>query len=740
MVADKLRSVFSGEKTLFRNDPACRFRDSQRPLVIIIAFVCAILSTVFALVNHIRTDRAVIAGIVVLFLFLLTFKTRKELGIFKVNAMALVWAFVIFWIMQNAATSSLGSIFRCDIFGNLTENDFFGLFSGAIRMAMNTLIIYSLIMLISSLFRSMKIGLTVVLSISLIIGIANNFVVQSRGREISFIDLKSLGTAMSVVGEYSFKLAAGSMVAILITVFAIIHIVRSDYPKFPGIKKSGKHFLVSVSALFICIGTIFGGVSIGYAPRSYRMQGTEYNGYYLNFIYSIKNSRVQAPDTYSPGAIINAIKNNDFSALTSSPTTNVIVIMNESFSDLKGISDSVESSKELVTDTEILPFWNSLENGMLTDENGKTETFIKGNALSSVYGGNTANSEFEFLSGTSMAFFPEGTVAYNGKVKESNAYTLVNFFNDAGYRTIAMHPETPGNWSRSSIYKYFGFDEIYFKPDFVADMQKEDYFRGHVSDSAIYKKLIELYENKQEGEKFFTFAITMMNHGGYNHSSFKDTVNVLGDTQNEAQEYFSSIHESDKALKELIDYFKQVDEETLIVFFGDHQPTMNTDFVGKYMGVTSGSTVEEMQRLYTVPYLFWSNYEMSSDINDSISSIGFLSTEMLNISGVRKSGFFNTLDLIRANIKAINHLGWYDADGDFHAFADKNDATVTESEKESLELYEHLVYNLIFDDKYKMVNVFDTPGLYESPMIACNVVAFKDFRKAPALFVIQTNE
>jgi hypothetical protein len=82
---------------------------------------------------------------------------------------------------------------------------------------------------------------------------------------------------------------------------------------------------------------------------------------------------------------------------------------------------------------------------------------------------------------------------------------------------------------------------------------------------------------------------------------------------------------------------------------------------------------------------------------------------------------------------AINHLGWYGADGHFHSFKDKNDTSVTESEKEALELYEHLVYNLVFDDKYRMESIFDTPIFYHSPIIACDVVNFKDFRKSPIL-------
>ena len=669
-------------------------------------------------------------------MFTAIFKPRKEANWLTVNITALFWAFIIFWLMQLAVSSYISSIFKCDILGVLTGNIVARMFSGLVRIIMNTLIIYALIMTVSLIFRSMKVGIISVLSVSVILGIANNFVVQTRGREISFSDLKSIGTAMAVVGDYSFSLMIGSVISIVLSAVAIVYLVRSDYPKFSGLKRSAKHFLTVALTLVLCITTVFSGASIGYASRNYRSQGTEYNGYYLNFIYSIKNSRIKAPETYSPGAIINGLEKNDFSFLTGhSNNVNVIVIMNESFADLKEICDNSGASTKLETNEEILPYWNSIHSGVFADENGNIETFIKGNALSSVYGGNTANSEYEFLSGSSMAFVPEGSVLYNGKITEDNSYTLVDFFNDAGYKTVGIHPENPGNWSRSSVYKYFGFDEVYFKSDFKG-LNAEDYYRKHVSDKAIYDKIINMHETKEEGEKLFTFAVTMMNHGGYDHSYFKPTITVEGDSV--ASEYLSSVNRADQDLKYLMDYFSKVEEETLIVVFGDHQPTMQGSFTSLYMGINGMSTTEDMQRMYTVPYMFWSNFEMDSNINESLTSINYLSTEMLDICGIRKSAFFETIDNIREVIPAINAFGWYDVDGDFHDFNNTADTDITENEQKQLDLYEHLVFNLLFDDENKLVNVFALPEILHSTIAIHNVSDFYDFRCAPVLYKVDT--
>jgi hypothetical protein len=109
---------------------------------------------------------------------------------------------------------------------------------------------------------------------------------------------------------------------------------------------------------------------------------------------------------------------------------------------------------------------------------------------------------------------------------------------------------------------------------------------------------------------------------------------------------------------------------------------------------------------------------------------------MLDICGIRKSAFFETIDNIREVIPAINAFGWYDAEGNFHDFKDTTDADITESEQKYLELYEHLVYNLLFDDENKLINVFTLPEILYSTISVHNVANFYDFRCAPVLYKV----
>ena len=182
------------------------------------------------------------------------------------------------------------------------------------------------------------------------------------------------------------------------------------------------------------------------------MWTTRGNGLFLNFSVCLKYMRVERPESYSEEALA-ALAGSAPSDPVAVPAAgedgmirpvNVIVIMNESLSDLS-VLPGVESN------TDAMPFLRSL-----------TENTIKGYAYSSVFGGTTANSEYEFLTGNTTAFLPAGTVPYQMYVSSGDP-TLVGQMAALGYRTVAAHPYRSSGWSRPSVYQDFGFDEVYFE-------------------------------------------------------------------------------------------------------------------------------------------------------------------------------------------------------------------------------------------------------------------------------------
>ncbi|MGM9637867.1 MAG: LTA synthase family protein [Eubacteriales bacterium] len=591
-------------------------------------------------------------------------------------------------------------------------------------LILNVIFLFSLQFVLFALCGSVRASVLTILGISSIVGLIDNLVVQTRSREICFSDFWSISTGMSVVSSYSFTLPAVTLGAIFLLPPFVILIFRTEFWHYVGIKlrlsavASGSAALVVISVL---LSTTWGIRLIGFNEQYWRYNASAINGFYLNLIHTASSTKVTVPSGYSldgislllkeyqdntPESPDTAIENPPETEPgttpgtnpvpdTSSPDTeepqqkpNLIVIMDETFSDLQSVSKWMIANgydaEELVTDIEVLPFWNSLSSDSSNVE--------KGWAISSVYGGNTANSEFEFLTGNSMAFLPANTVPYNLYLNSDNAFSIVDLLNKEGYLTVGIHPEDPSNWSRDKIYSYYGFEQTLFMDGFT-DLTDEDYYRGHISDSAVFDQIIKLYEEKEEGTPLFTFAVTMANHGGYSTDGFESTVTILGhENYSSLQEYLSSIHESDQAIRELISYFESADEDTIIVIFGDHQPNMPDYIYPLFFGIGDNTASEEWQSRYAIPYLIWANFDFE-DEQSEITSLNYLSGKMLEIADIEMTEYLKFVANLRKIYPAISAAGYWDSEGVFHSLTGQH-APATEN---MLLLYEYLEYNALFD-------------------------------------------
>lgn len=624
-----------------------------------------------------------VAGGILLFA-VLTFKIElsDSLPVWFRFIILLLLTLIVFILMQTAIS--------CGIF-----------LISPLKFFMNVIILAGLSSLLWMVTGNVKISITIVTVICYFVAIADHLVVQARSFEIQFSDFSALGTAARVAGGYSFTLSTVTKLAIVLGIVFLTFVIRCRFPSHERNWKRTAFCLGSIIATYLCavvIYTQFCASFIGYQDKYWMYRGSERNGFLVNIIYSASATRVTEPEDYDAAVLeeeldiyLEAEDDGKGSLVESEKKPNVIVIMNETFSDVQNIAAYM--GKEMKTDVPVTPFLDSLSD--------KEPNIIKGHAIASVYGGNTANSELEFLTGQSIQFIPRNTVAYNLFMTELNSFSVVNNFNNAGYRTVGMHPEQPVNWQRDKIYSYFDFDEIYFMDDFTEGLGEDGWFRDHVSDQAVYDKIIDLYENKEDGDPLFTFAVTMQNHGGYTTAGFDYTVNIE-DYENYTgiREYLSCIKNSDEALKNLIGYFEAADEETIIVFFGDHQPSLS-NIASKFYGLDDYSTVEDQQAKYAVPYLIWANYDIDCDRATSVTSINYLSSWLLDIVDSDLTDFQRFIKKVNTEVPMLNSMGWYDNGGVFH------DSTYSAPElSESLKLYSRLQYNAMYDNKGRLPDLF----------------------------------
>ena len=518
-------------------------------------------------------------------------------------------------------------------------------------------------------------GLSCIISHTSLLSFAfiNYFVYLFRGNEFTFSDIRSIGTGLSVAGNYKLQLNDRGAYAIFGAAL-FIAFVRKCHVKFA---RAWQMRIIDAMLAAICV-IIVGMAAYDVNTETWEQKGTYRNGYILNYILGIRDSFIAQPDGYSEEAIQKLEKkyssnDKDYSKTDVKDPT-IIVIMNESFSDLSVLGD-------LQTNIPLTPFIDSLK-----------ENTTKGYALSSVFGAKTPNSEWEYLTGNSMAFLPAGSVVYQQYISDTPT-SIVSNLKDDGYTCVAMHPYYETGWSRNQVYPKIGYDEMHF----IDDFDQTKILREYITDQELYDKIIERYESRGANEKLYLMGITMQNHGGYGepYDNFYERGYKIGRSYTDANQYLSLVHESDKAVKNLIEYFSKVDDPVEIVFFGDHQPSLNSNFYpllnGKGM---SGLTEDELEALYTVPFFIWTNYDTPEETVD-ITSLNFLSTMTLERAGIELPAYNKFLADMMETVPAVNSRGYYSKEKQCYQHID--DATGEEAEW--IKNYHMLQYNSMFDKK-----------------------------------------
>lgn len=491
-------------------------------------------------------------------------------------------------------------------------------------------------------------------------------VISFRGSEIKISDFYSIRTAASVVGQYKIEFLSriNYSVAIFVAVLFFAWVTKithkSRKSQFPRI--FGAVFLgLSLYTVSWCMNN-----STNYM-QLWGFEGVKYNGVTYNFLIEARDSRITVPDGYSDKKAKELLSQYS-SSESKEDTPNIVVIMSEAFSDF-GVLGEVSLSQDP------LEYYKSL-----------TENTVKGYALSSVYGGNTATSEWEFLTGNTQAFLPYGSVAYQQYIK-NKANSLVSVMKDNGYTTVAMHPFRSTGWRRNIVYDVFGFDEMYFEDE----LSGQGKIRGFVSDKTLFGDIATRFEEKKQNEKIFAFCITMQNHGGYEYGGFEEDVFYEGGDYLSVNQYLTLLKKSDDALKDLISFFENYDEKTMVVIFGDHFPSISSGFYKEVLGEANGSFLSEMKK-HTVPFMIWTNYDIEEETVE-LTSLNYLSTIMMKKAGIGMPPYFSYLDSLKDKIPAINFYGYYS--NEKGTLIRKSEAEG--AEKDTIEEYRFLQYYNVFE-------------------------------------------
>lgn len=295
-----------------------------------------------------------------------------------------------------------------------------------------------------------------------------------------------------------------------------------------------------------------------------------------------------------------------------------------------------------------------------------------------------------------MALLPRNSIAYQFFVKPGSL-SMVSTLKNQGYRTVAMHPYPGENWNRKNCYNNMGFDEFWDEEHY----QESEIARHYVTDKADYDKIIEMVESKENPEdKLFVFNVTMQNHGGYDvkFDNFEQQVWLTGELQGKypkVDQYLSLMKTSDEAFEYLLDYFHSVEEPTMIVMFGDHQPGVENEFFEDVSGVLNSEMPREKQLMwYETPFYIWTNYDIKEEEMGRLSAV-YLGSHVLDLANVKITPYDAFLLELSETLPVVHFLGCYDSDGEFYLWDDMESGN--SSMTEQLLKYEMLVYNHSID-------------------------------------------
>ncbi len=623
-----------------------------------------------------------------------------------------IWHFV-FFMLSPVITMTMTECLNNIYIYNMTYLGFLA----------NYLVILLFQFLFFAIFGSFRVSLLVVNSICYGFALANCYVVQFRGTPFIPMDFFAITTAANVANTYNYTPTYTIIIGTLIFAFIIALGIKLKTPNYNVVTKIVSRtfmgtFFASLMFLFY-FTSIF--ADAGVKPdfwnqaRGYRNYGfvfsffcntkylymTEPNGYDAENVGDYVSSTVDTPNT-------NVIK----------PTgnePNIICIMNESLSDLSVLG-------EFTTNQDYMPFMHSL-----------TENTVKGNLYVPVIGAGTSNTEFEFLTGHTTAFLPSGSNAYMLYVKQPLA-SLVSTLEAQGYSSWAFHPYYSSGWNRVNVYENLGFNSFSFLEnlidvsilnEYVQNGSDAEYLqslintyypdrqnmltRQYVSDSYNYDVIIKNYENRDKSKPYFTFNVTMQNHGGYSNgaSNFDECIQITSSPvyYNKASKYLSLVKASDDAFKGLIEYFEGVKEPTIICMFGDHQPSIETNFISSLLGANNlnNLSIEQEQSRHATPFFIWANYDIEEKYIDKLSS-NYLSSYVLDVAGVKLTEYNKYLLKLSETLPVIDTIGYIDANNNYYRWSDKSEYSALLGE------YEKVQYNNIFDSEHKNNDIFFLEG------------------------------
>ncbi|HFK1753703.1 TPA: LTA synthase family protein [Bacillus cereus] len=560
------------------------------------------------------------------------------------------------------------------------------------QFILSFVVIYVIYILVYNLIGKVFLSMVLTSCTLVILCIVNYLKLIFRGDPLYPSDFTQITHMQSVIPMVMDYFSWSYMFIIIVSV--VVCIVAGIYMRryIQNVKiHLGIRALLVVGSIFVLYA--YGNFTNTFMNKVFQKSGVDFvlwnqnenyasNGFVLGFISNLDTTVMEKPKNYSNEnmlQIANDIKkqySGNIGNQKKKEKPNIIFVMSESFWDPTKITNL------------------SFSEDPVPNLHHYIENFPGGQTISPTFGGNTANVEFEVLTSYSMSLLKPGSIPYQQVITNKKEIpSIPTALKKEGYYTSAIHSFGRTFFKRDDVYKVLGFDKFNAEDT----MENVDIDGDYISDLAMSKEIIaELEKQKQPT---FIHAVTMQNHFPFTEGRFGENLIEISGLENEESKreletYTEGLRRSDEALQYLIEQLDNLDRPTLLVFFGDHLPSLGTNksFYKENGYITNEKTPSERLAMAQTPLLMYANFDMPNDNLGLVSPIHF-SNLIFDYAGLNKSSFYQFLSELYKEIPVLRDELKVDKNGEVI-----ND--LTKKQKEMLEQYKMLQYDLLVGNQY----------------------------------------
>ncbi len=515
-----------------------------------------------------------------------------------------------------------------------------------------------------------------------LLSLISRTMVEKRDEPLTPKDFALIKEAGSAMQNYGMGVHIPSLLALLAFVVVMVALGLLLGGKRP-FQKLWQNLCLALVGAAACFGVLVGCVQQWYSSRELYQSFPVTNRSYISSVYqelgfpycfcfNFNSYLVEKPEGYSTAEVRSYLEEHPDQP-GNGEKVNVIMVMNEAFSDLTNFKEFDYPEGE-----EPLRFFNSLK---------ESDRAISGHIVVPNFGGGTANTEFDVITGMQTNLIGQIGIS-SFRVLSHNVDSLFRVFRDEGYQTEFIHPGEDWFYNRQNVYRYFGAETLLFSEAFV-DAQRKGNF---VTDAAVLEKMQEEYEAAADaGTPYFNYTVTIQNHMAYTTKKYGDypipdaplKKKLSWEAQAELSIYAEGIRDADAMLQGLTEYFDSREEPVVLAFFGDHLPNLGDNYLCyRELGMEIGETdnAEVSLKTFEPPYVIWVNQKAAEVLDfqnlketldlpdDNVINANYLGALILEMTGRRdQDGFFSYLNDLRRELPVYRNGIGRGGDGTYFA-------------------------------------------------------------------------